>query len=340
MEYKLIDLFERHFGESPDRMEMLPASGSARKYYRIFAGKASYIGAYYLQVEENNLFINFSRHFYSKGLHVPVIYAVADDGLSYIQEDLGNKMLLDIVQEGRQQEMLDSKRMDLYKKSLKELLRFQLLGHEGLDYTHCVPRQEFDRRCMLWDLNYFKYCFLRLAGAGFSEEALENDFEQLVFQLGKVPADGFMFRDFQSRNIMVKGNEVWFIDYQGGRRGALHYDVASLLYDAIAGIPDSQREELLDYYIQELQGYREIESDVFRQDYYRFVLIRLLQAMGAFGLRGLYEKKQHFIDSIQPGLKNIAALFEGGKLGQEYPELRKTITKLVDSNLSFMSAGV
>ena len=333
MEAKLIDLFEKQFGVSPDQIEMLPASGSARKYYRMSLGDVSYIGAYYQNIEENDLFISFSNHFHAKGLSVPVIYAVADDRLAYIQEDLGNKMLLDIVQDGRQQEMLDRKRMDLYKKSLKELLRFQLLGHEGLDYTHCVPRQAFDRRCMLWDLNYFKYCFLRLTGVGFSEEALENDFERLVARLSEVPVDSFMFRDFQSRNIMVKGDEVWFIDYQGGRRGALHYDVASLLYDAIAGIPDSQREELLDYYIQELQGYRAIEPDVFRQDYYRFVLIRLLQAMGAFGLRGLYEKKKHFIDSIHPGLKNIAVLFESGKLGQEYPELRKTIMKLVDCNL-------
>lgn len=335
METKLIDLFESHFGKSPDWIEMLPASGSARKYYRISVGKASYIGAYYQQIEENNLFIDFSRHFHSKGLHVPVIYAVADDGLSYIQEDLGNKMLLDIVQEGRLQEMLGEKQMALYKKSLTELLRFQLVGGEGLDYTHCVPRQVFDKRCMLWDLNYFKYCFLRLAGASFSEEALENDFEQLLSQLCRVPAEGFMFRDFQSRNIMVKEGEVWFIDYQGGRRGALHYDVASLLYDAIAGIPDVQREELLDYYIQELQRYRKIGADVFRHDYYRFVLIRLLQAMGAFGLRGLYERKQHFIDSIYPGLKNIAALFESGRLGEDYPELRKIIMNLLRDKIVF-----
>lgn len=232
-------------------------------------------------------------------------------------------MLLDVVEMKRDEDGLSAEMMELYRKSLKELLRFQLLGGEDLDYSACVPRAEFDRRCILWDLNYFKYCFLRLAGVDFSEQALEEDFEALTNTLDSVGRDGFMFRDFQSRNIMVKDNEVWFIDYQGGRKGALQYDVASLLYDAIAHIPERQREELLDFYIEELQGYAKVDPVEFRQMYYRFALVRLLQAMGAFGLRGLYEKKQHFIDSILPGLHNVLSLFENNKLGNEYPVIRR-----------------
>lgn len=328
MENTLSTLFLQYWGKQLSRTEQLPASGSARKYYRLWTEGESYIGVWNQNQEENRLFIAFSRHFRQKGLHVPEIYAVAEDRYAYIQEDLGERMLLDVVEEERQGEKLGIRVMDLYKKALTELLRFQLLGGEGLDYSRCIPRPVFDRRCILWDLNYFKYCFLRLADAGFSENALENDFERLTTQLCQVPADGFMFRDFQSRNIMVREDQVWFIDYQGGRQGAIHYDVASLLYDAIVGIPEEQREELLDVYIATLQQYRIVEAEVFRQDYYRFVLIRLLQAMGAFGLRGLYEQKQHFIDSIRPGLQNISALFESGKLGNEYPEIRRVVTAL------------
>ncbi len=178
------------------------------------------------------------------------------------------------------------------------------------------------------DLNYFKYCFLRLAGAEFSEDRLETDFIDLIDRLAAVRTDSFMFRDFQSRNIMIREGEVWFIDYQGGRQGALSYDVASLLYDAIVEIPDNQREELLAYYIQQLKLYRPVDEDTFRNDYYHFVLIRLLQALGAFGLRGLYERKQHFLDSIQPGLRQVDALFDSGRLGGKYPEIRRVITSL------------
>ena len=257
-----------------------------------------------------------------------------------LQEDLGTQTLLDVVGQERKGNSLSEHSMQLYRKSLSELLRFQLIGGQGLDYARCVPRPVFDRQCILWDLNYFKYCFLKLAGADFSEQALEDDFVRLTDALVQEPADSFMFRDFQSRNIMVRAGEVWFIDYQGGRRGALPYDVASLLYDAIARIPDGQREELLDDYIRGLgcfrrvdaglQAYRTVEPGLFRHVFYRFVLVRLLQAMGAFGLRGLYERKPHFIDSIQPGLHSIDRLFQSGRLDADYAEIRRVCRQLLE----------
>lgn len=323
MENEILDLFETFFGVPAMGIELLPASGSSRKYYRIREGERSYIGVCHRNIPENRLFIRFTEHFRGKGLHVPAVYCVSADESVYIQEDLGDKMLLDVVEQTRKGEILGKEVLDLYRKALSELLRFQLPGGEGLDYSQCVPRPVFDRRCILWDLNYFKYCFLRLAGVDFSEQALEEDFEALIAELTQVDTNSFMFRDFQSRNIMVKDGEVWFIDYQGGRQGALQYDVASLLYDAIVQMPDVEREELLDFYIHELQRYRKVEAADFRRMYYRFVLIRLLQAMGAFGLRGLHERKQHFIDSIVPGLQNILSLFVPGKLAGEYPTLQE-----------------
>ena len=247
IEQKFLALFEQQWGKKADRTEMLPASGSARKYWRIYWNGESCIAAWNRNVEENRLFIDFSRHFAEKGLHVPQIYAVSEDRKVYLQEDLGTQTLLDVVGQERKGNSLSEHSMQLYRKSLSELLRFQLIGGQGLDYARCVPRPVFDRQCILWDLNYFKYCFLKLAGADFSEQALEDDFVRLTDALVQEPADSFMFRDFQSRNIMVRAGEVWFIDYQGGRQGALPYDVASLLYDAIVAIPDEQREELLDY---------------------------------------------------------------------------------------------
>lgn len=328
MEKIVSALYQRHFGKQPERVTLLPASGSSRKYYRI-EGNHSCIGAFHENLEENRLFIDFSLHFRKQGLHVPEIYSVSEDGRAYLQEDLGDTMLLNVVENERKSGLWGDNLLDLYRKSLAELLRFQIIGGEGLNYSCCIPRPAFDRRCVLWDLNYFKYCFLRLAGVAFSENAMENDFESLASRIGRVDTDVFMFRDFQSRNIMIREGEVWFIDYQGGRQGALHYDVASLLYDAIVGMPDAQRETLLEEYIVMLQQYRRVDAVSFREDYYHFVLIRLLQAMGAFGLRGLFEHKQHFTDSICPGLQNISALFDTGKLGQDYPEIRKVVGEVI-----------
>lgn len=296
MEEKIKTLFKQYSGSDARRVEPLPVSGSARRYYRVFTGDRTYVGVYHENLRENRLFVDFTRHFEKSRLHVPHVYCVSEDGFCYLQDDLGPDMLLDVVEREREGEFLSEHTMELYRKALSELLKFQLEGGKGLDYSGCLPRPVFDERCIRWDLNYFKYCFLKLAGVEVDEDRLENDFDRLTAKLVMAGADGFMFRDFQSRNIMVLDNEVYFIDYQGGRQGALHYDVASLLYDAIVKIPESQKEELLDFYIRQLTESEPGYAEKFREIYYHFVLVRLLQAMGAFGLRGLHEGKPHFID--------------------------------------------
>ncbi|WP_455510263.1 aminoglycoside phosphotransferase family protein [Butyricimonas paravirosa] len=325
MEEKIRTLFKQYNGSDARRVEPLPVSGSARRYYRVFTGDRTYVGVYHENLRENRLFVDFTRHFEKSRLHVPHVYCVSEDGFCYLQDDLGPDMLLDVVEREREGEFLSEHTLELYRKALSELLKFQLMGGKGLDYSGCLPRPVFDERCIRWDLNYFKYCFLKLAGVEVDEDRLENDFDRLTAKLVMAGADGFMFRDFQSRNIMVVDNEVYFIDYQGGRQGALHYDVASLLYDAIVKIPESQKEELLDFYIRELTESEPGYAGKFREIYYHFVLVRLLQAMGAFGLRGLHEGKTHFIDSIVPGLQGISTLFESGKLEGEYPEIQDAI---------------
>ena len=325
MEEKIRTLFKQYSGNDASRVEPLPVSGSARRYYRVFTGDRTYVGVYHENLRENRLFVDFTRHFEKSRLHVPHVYCVSEDGFCYLQDDLGPDMLLDVVEREREGEFLSEHTMELYRKALSELLKFQLVGGKGLDYSECLPRPVFDERCIRWDLNYFKYCFLKLAGVEADENRLEDDFDRLTAKLVMAGTGGFMFRDFQSRNIMVVDNEVYFIDYQGGRQGALHYDVASLLYDAIVKIPESQKEELLHFYIRQLAAREPEYAEKFREMYYHFVLVRLLQAMGAFGLRGLHEGKTHFIDSIVPGLQGIITLFESGKLEREYTEIQHAI---------------
>lgn len=325
MEEKIRTLFKQYSGNDALRVEPLPVSGSARRYYRVFAEDRTYVGVYHKNLRENRLFVDFTRHFEKSRLHVPHVYCVSEDGFCYLQDDLGPDMLLNVVEREREGEFLSEHTMELYRKALSELLKFQLVGGKGLDYSECLPRPVFDERCIRWDLNYFKYCFLKLAGVEVDEDRLENDFDRLTAKLVMAGTGGFMFRDFQSRNIMVVDNEVYFIDYQGGRQGALHYDVASLLYDAIVKIPEGQKEELLNFYIRQLTVCEPEYAEKFREMYYHFVLVRLLQAMGAFGLRGLHEGKTHFIDSIVPGLQGIITLFESGKLEGEYTEIQHAI---------------
>ncbi len=325
MRERVEKLFGQYAGRSASRVEELPLSGSARRYYRLWGGNSTFVGVYNENVRENRLFVAFTKHFYDKGLHVPQVLFVSEDEKAYLQQDLGRDTLLDVVEREREPGGLSAHAMSLYVKSLDELLRFQLEGGAGLDYSACLPRPVFDERCIRWDLNYFKYCFLRLAGVDVDEDKLEDDFDRLAKRLAGVGADTFMFRDFQSRNIMVVDEEVYFIDYQGGRQGALQYDVASLLYDAVVEMPGAQRRELLDYYVSRLAMRRHDRAKTFRKTYYHFVLTRLLQAMGAFGLRGLYEGKRHFEDSILPGLKTLSGLFEPGCLEKMYPEIQRAV---------------
>ena len=321
----LLDLAHKHFGCEDIKSELLPVSGSARRYYRLFVGDNIYVGVEHFSREENILFLDFSERFGNIDLCVPKIIAVSEDRLTYIQEDLGSCMLLNVVEDDRNGDFLGEKSIEFYKKSIKELLKFQMLGHRVVNYENCVPRPVFDKRAMLWDLHYFKYCFLLLYGIAPQEDALQNDFESLLNKACSVDASSFMFRDFQSRNIMIKDDKVIFIDYQGGRQGALHYDLASLLYDPIVNMCDEQRIELLDYYLQELRAYKKVDEDKFKKDFYCFALIRLFQALGAFGLRGLYEKKQHFIDSIFPGLHILSGLLKNVNIVGQYPEIERVI---------------
>ncbi len=328
---EIIELFENQFNEKVELFEMLPPSGSYREYCRLKNSNRSVIGALNSDVKENTAFLSFTNHFQKIGLPVPEVYAVSSDLKKYLQEDLGDTTLFDFLSTTREDEGFSENIVAEYKKVLKELPRIQIRGGKELDYSVCYPRAAFDKQSMMWDLNYFKYYFLKLAKIHFDEQALEDDFQVFTDYLLSADSGFFLYRDFQSRNVMLKDDEVFFIDYQGGRQGALQYDLASLLYDGKADIPQSVRKQLFDFYLNELRKYFTVNEAEFTAYFKGFVLIRIMQAMGAYGFRGFYEKKEHFLKSIPYALKNLEFLLKDVNLPVEIPELLNVLEQLIHS---------
>ncbi len=309
------------FGKGETNISALPQSGSDRKYFRIIRGNKSIIGAYNPNLEENEAFIGFTYHFQARELPVPEIFGYLPGKFVYFLRDLGDLNLFTWLQNKYESSAFDSEAEIIYRKILDKLIGFQVDGIEGLDLDLCYPHRSFDRQSMMWDMNYFKYMFLKLLAVQFNERRLEHDFEKLADFLLETRQDYFLYRDFQSANVMLVDSEPWFIDYQGGRKGAPQYDVASLLYDAKARIPENFRERLLKYYIEAFCSVSGEKKEEFTGYYTGFSMIRLMQALGAFGFRGLYERKPTFTGSIVPAVGLLIRLIDSGNLPLELPEL-------------------
>jgi len=335
-------LFEQHF-HSPV-VYLLPLQGqlggSGRKIIRLATETLSAIGILYDVREENVAFLNFSRYFRQHGLPVPEIYAEDLSHGAYLEEDLGNTTLFDFLSKNRAGANIAPQATEAYRKVVAVLPRFQIEAGRDLNYKVCYPRASFDRQSIAWDLNYFKYYFLRLAGIPFNEQALENDFGRLTKFLLEADHDYFLYRDFQSRNIMLRDGHPFFLDYQGGRKGALQYDIASLLYDAKADLPPELRQQLLDYYIDSLAGFIKLEREAFMEHYYAYVYVRIVQALGAYGFRGFYERKAHFLQSVPYALTNLRWLLQNIKLPVALPTLMGAFNSMLDSEkLQSLASG-
>ncbi len=301
---EILQLFKQYTGAEADRIEHIPRSVSARKYFRIFHGEETFIGTYSPDIKETNAFVTFARHFKGKGINVPEIFAVSEDRLYYLQEDLGDRSLHDLVMDIKKEGVI-AEAMDYYTQAIDQLVTMQKGGHEGADYSICVPRPAFDRQAILWDLNHFKYYFLKMSGVPFDEQKLEDAFSELADSISGMDSESFMFRDFQTRNIMLKDEQLYFIDFQGGRKGPLHYDLASLVFEARVDMDVEMRSELVHYYMDAIGLKRRADRDLFLQEFYQVAIIRILQALGAYGLRGSIEKNVIFLQSIPIGLKNL-----------------------------------
>ena len=326
-------LFEEYFHSPVDRVQPLQGQlgGSGRTILRLFGEQSSAIGILSDVREENVAFLEFSKHFRRHGLPVPEIYAEDPSRCAYLEEDLGNTTLFEFLCENRVGEDIAPQAVEAYRKVVAMLPRFQVAGGRDLNYKVCYPRASFDRQSIAWDLNYFKYYFLRLAGIPFSEQALEDDFGRLTKFLLSAGRDYFLYRDFQSRNVMLRDGHPFFLDYQGGRRGALQYDIASLLYDAKADLPPGLRQELLDHYLATLANFIEVERDAFMQHYYAYAYVRIMQALGAYGFRGFYERKVHFLQSVPYALKNLRWLLHHVKLPITLPMLMEALRRVLAS---------
>jgi aminoglycoside/choline kinase family phosphotransferase len=326
-------LFESHFHSPAERVTPLQGDlgGSGRKIIRLAGKDATAIGILYGVREENVAFLEFSRHFRRYGLPVPEIYGEDLAHGAYLEEDLGDTTLFEFLSKNRDGENIAPQVVEAYRRVVTVLPRFQVEAGHDLNYDVCYPIPSFDRQSIAWDLNYFKYYFLRLAGIPFNEQALENDFSRLTDFLLSAPRDYFLYRDFQSRNILLRDGQPYFVDYQGGRKGALQYDIASLLYDAKADLPPELRQQLLDHYLGALARHIPLDREAFLRYYYAYVYVRILQALGAYGFRGFYERKAHFLQSVPYALKNLRWLLHHVQLPIELPTLMGAFKSMLAS---------
>jgi aminoglycoside/choline kinase family phosphotransferase len=328
----IVALYTRTFGRTPDAVARLAADGSQRLYYRLTgAAPASVIGAYGPEPDENRAFLSFSRSLRGVGLPVPEILAT-DEGLGlWLAEDLGDTTLFQALSSARARAGggFPQAMVEAYERVVDLLPRFQVEGARVIDFGVAYPRGAFDEQSMRWDLNYFKYHFLKLAHVPFGEQRLENDFQRLTAHLLAADTGYFLYRDFQSRNILLRDGRPWFVDYQGGRRGAAQYDLASLLYDAKADLPEEVRAHLLGRYLEALARHARVAATRFLETYRGYVLIRILQAMGAYGYRGFFERKPRFLESVPYAARNLASLIEAG-VTADLPELEGVLRRIVE----------
>jgi aminoglycoside/choline kinase family phosphotransferase len=321
-----IALFEQWAKSACTKVEQLAMSGSERKYYRLSSAlNTTALAVYNPYVRENEAFVAYTNFFRAQNLPLPEVYLTSLESGCYLVEDLGDTTLFEELQKNGYTDSIDRS----YKQALEVLAKMQFVGAEGLPVEQYQTPAQFDEQSMTWDLNYFKYCFLKASKVDFDEYLLEQDFKKLVSFLSDCEMGYFMFRDFQARNIMLRDNQAYFIDYQGGKYGPLQYDVVSLLFQAKANLPNETRQLLLEYYLEAVQEYAPIDKAVFKQKYYAFVLMRTLQVLGAYGFRGYLERKEHFLTSIPFAIQNLKWWLENVDLPIELDYLYKVLDKLV-----------
>lgn len=328
MEDRITELFFELFGVYPESVQEIAAHGSVRQYFRLKNGEKSVIATQNEDRKENMAFVDFARQLSERGVRVPkVLCADLEKGV-YLQQDLGNTTLFDFIATVSEEE-----KADIYNEVVRSLPAIQFAASRGFDYSNACPRKAFDRQSMQWDMNYFKYYFLKLADMTFDEELLEKDFAALQDHLLKADCSFFIFRDLQSRNIMLCGKEMFLIDFQGGRQGALQYDLATLLYDAKANLSEDLRAQLLETYMEEAEKLIPINKETFLDMFYAYVYMRILQTLGAYGYRGYFQRKKHFLQSIPYALKNLKALGGRNVLKLYLPELMRVLEVLTSSEM-------
>lgn len=327
----IVQLYKDWTGQEPIEIDVLPQSGSDRRYFRLHTTKGTLIATFGNNIKENESFIYFAKHFYQKGLPVPRLFTISEDKTFYIQEDFGDVSLLNILEEkGYLPEVYQ-----LFKESLTQLASLQILGDKEIDYDKCLTNKEFGKQAIMADLLYFKYYFLDSLAKPYDKQQLIDDFEALSSYLTHTEYKYFMFRDFQSRNILIKENKAHFIDFQGGMKGAPQYDVASMIWQARANLPEDWKQNLLEDYMDafEMITGEQLDRNIFRSQYNGYVLIRLLQVLGAYGFRGLFERKAQFLTSIPQALNNLKSFIDDSSIGISVPEFKRVLALCVEEEI-------
>lgn len=330
-EQQLENLFKDYFGFLPKKTNRLPNSGSNRTYFRLQHNNLSAIGVYNKNKKENQAFLNFTEQFLNYRINVPKIYQQSINQHIYLIQDLGDTQLLPWLNSIRTGNNFPEQAKTVYKKVLQELVKIQIIAGKNFDYTYGYPYKSFNKESILFDLNYFEKHFVAALNLSYNRKLLNKDFNLFSDYLLDGSDQFFMYRDFQARNIMLVDGEPFFIDYQGGRAGALQYDPASLLFQAKANIPTEVRTELLKYYIKVARLFIPINQDEFIEKFYAFALIRVLQTLGAYGLRGYIEKKEHFIESIPSAIKNLECLIHHNEKLNQLKELKHIIIQIINN---------
>lgn len=330
---KLKIFYVETYGYDADYIKTITQAGSPRKYFRFTKNDNSVLGVYSENIEETETFLYYSDVFEKSGLNTPAVYKVSADKQCYFIQDFGDDLLLGLLEKEPVETRYSGKIADVYKKSLAALVKLQVVGASQIDYNKAYQINDFNEQAILFDLNYFKYYFLNRSGVTYNEKMLQDDFDNFAKSLADEGPKLFMFRDFQARNIVVKDNEPYFIDYQGGRRGAPEYDAVSLLYQAKAALPENFRNELRDFFFSELNKCIRLEYKDFCDRFYKYVYLRVMQTLGAYGLRGLIENKQHFVESIPFALRNLSELLKLHAFSYDYPELLRVLRLLAGSSL-------
>ena len=329
MNEELKKLFRQYARYEAESVTRLTAAGSNRCYYRFTYSDNTVIGVEGTNADENAAFLSIGRHLRSNGLPVPEILAVSEDCMYYLLQDLGDTSLFDLLKDARDSGEYSAAHVQLLEKVIKWLPELQFKGGQRMDFKVCFPCESFDRRSIFWDLNYFKYNFLKAIGIEFHEARLEDDFERFATLLLKdAPYDTFMYRDFQARNVMIKDGEPWFIDFQGGRRGPIEYDLASFLWQARAAYPDNLKQHLIDVYLEALVPFRKVSKKEFLSSLHNIVLFRTLQVLGAYGFRGYFERKPHFVQSIPAAIDNLRDLLKQDI--EECPYLTQLLRNIIE----------
>jgi aminoglycoside/choline kinase family phosphotransferase len=327
----ITDLYKKVFGTSPVSIEKIPQSGSDRSYFKVKGDGMNCVATVGNNIKENQAFIHFAQHFINAAAPVPKVLAVSEDHTVYLQDDFGDVSLLHVLEsEGYTDHIYQ-----LFQKSLKALAHLQVQGHRQLNYEWCITSKEFGKQAIMADLLYFKYYFLDTLQIPYDKEKLIDDFEVLSIYLARADHRYFMYRDFQSRNILIQDDQVRFIDFQGGMKGAVQYDVASLLWQAKADLSADWKQRLLDYYVEELENQlgEKVDRNRFVGQYYGYVLLRLLQVLGAYGFRGLFERKAHFLTSIPLALRNVRSFLQQHHVGISVPEFERLLNIIVTDEI-------